>query len=132
MVHAARAELGAHPFCGGQTKVRNGKAQTVVEAENVLRLQVAVVDVERVAVLNCVEQLKEHILDELVIAEVSAIMENLSEEIAVRAVVHDNPSEMRVFDNAIKGHNAGMCRSELVKGDLADVQLPLASCVALC
>ena len=46
MIHATSAELGAHLVCGSQTKVSDGEAQTIVEAENVLRLQVAVINTE--------------------------------------------------------------------------------------
>lgn len=131
MIDTTSPEFRAHTFSGSQTKVRDGKAKTVLEAEDVLRLQVAVVDVQRMAVLNCIEQLKEDLPDKIVISEISSVMEDLREEVTVWTVVHDDPGILLIFDDAMKGHNARMCRGQLMKGDFADVQLPLASCIAL-
>ena len=68
MIHTASPELGAHPISGSQTKVRDGKAKAVVEAEDILWLQVAVINIEGMAVLHCVEQLKEHLSNQVVVA----------------------------------------------------------------
>lgn len=46
MIDAASAEFGAHPICGGQTKVCDGKAKTVLEAQDVLRLEIAMINIE--------------------------------------------------------------------------------------
>ena len=131
MVDAARTELCAHPVGSGQTKVCDSEPQTVIKAENILWLEIAVINTERVAILNRIEQLKEYLLDQLVIAQVSTMLEDLGEEIAIGAVVHDDPRVVIVFNNAVKSDDTGMRRCELMEGDFSDVQLPLAGCVAL-
>lgn len=131
MIHATCAELGAHLVCGSQTKVGDGESEAVVEAENVLRLQVAVIDIQRMAIVYCVEQLKENLPNQVVLTKISAVVQDLREEITVAAVVHDDPCVLLVFNDAMKGHNSWMCRGQLMKSDLTDVQLPLASCAPL-
>lgn len=63
MVDATSAELLAHFISGCEAKVRDGNAKAIIVAENVLRLQITVIDTETVAILNCIEQLKEHMFD---------------------------------------------------------------------
>ena len=59
MVDAACPELVAHAIGSSETEVGDGKAETVVEAENILGLQVAVCDTRVVAHLQCVHELDE-------------------------------------------------------------------------
>lgn len=47
-------ELLAYFVSGCEAKVGDGNAKAIVEAENVLRLQVAVINTEAMTVLNCV------------------------------------------------------------------------------
>ena len=127
VVHATSAELCAHFIGGSQTKVSDSQTKTVVKTEDVLRLQVAVIDIERMAIVNCIKQLEENFPDQVVLTEISAVMEDLRKEITIATVVHDDPSVLRVLDDAMQGHNTRVCRGQLMKSNLADVQLPLAS-----
>lgn len=57
MVYTPSAKFIAELVCGGKAKIGDGDAEAVIEAENILRLQVSVVDAERMAVFDCFEQL---------------------------------------------------------------------------
>ena len=131
MIHATSTELGAHLVCGSQTKVSDGETEAIVEAEDVLRLQVAVINIQRVAIVYCVEQLKENLPNEIIVSEILSVMEDLREKITVWTVVHNDPGVLLILDDAMKSHNTRMCGGQLMEGDFANVQLPLASCVAL-
>lgn len=91
MIDTAGAELGAHLLSGSQTKVCDRESQSIIEAEDVLRLQVAMINIERVAVLDCIKQLKKDLPDQIVLTEISAVMKDLRKEITVATVVHDDP-----------------------------------------
>ena len=101
MVDTTSSEFGAHPISGSQTKVRDGKTKTVVEAEDILRLQVAVIDIQGMAVLNRIEQLKENLPDEVVVSKVSPVVKDLCEQVAVGAIVHDDPCVVVVLDDTV-------------------------------
>lgn len=131
MVDAASAELVAKTLRGGEPEVRDRKAETVVEAEDVLGLEVAMINIQGVAVLNCVQQLKKDLLDESIIAQIASPVKDLSEKVAVRAVVHDDEGVLVVLDDAVKRDDVGVARRELVERDLTDVELALAGRAAL-
>ena len=101
MVDAACPELVAHAIGSSETEVGDGKAETVVEAEDILRLQVAVIDIQGMAVLNRIEQLKENLPDEVVVSKVSPVVKDLCEQVAVGAIVHDDPCVVVVLDNTV-------------------------------
>ena len=126
MVDTAGAELGAHALRSRKPKVGDREAQAVLKAEHVLGLQVAMINIERMAVLDRVEQLKKDILDEDVIAQITPLMQDLREEIAVGAIFHDDEGVLVVLDDAMKRHHVRVARCELVEGDLAHVKLALA------
>jgi len=100
--------------------------KAVVEAENVLWLQVSVVNTERVAVFHCVEQLEEDVLDESIVSEITATMQDLGEEIVVRCIVHDDVGMISLINDAMEGDHARVGRGELVECYFADVDLSLA------
>jgi hypothetical protein len=70
MVDTAGAKLLAEPVRCRKPEIGDGDAKTTIEAQNILRLQVAVIDTEAMALLNCVKQLQEHMLDKGVISQV--------------------------------------------------------------
>lgn len=131
MIHATSAEFGAHLVCGCQTKVSDGEPKSIVEAEDVFGLQVPMINIQRMAVFYRIKQLKENLPDQVILTKIPPIVQDLREEITVTTVIHDDPGVLVVFDDAMEGHNARMCRGQLMKSDFADMQLPLASCAPL-
>ena len=63
---AAASKVRAPFIARGKTEVREHNLRAVLQAEDVLRLNVAVVDAELVAVLDGVENLAKHALDEYI------------------------------------------------------------------
>jgi hypothetical protein len=126
VVDAPGAKFIAEPVGGSEAEIGDGDLKTVVEAENVLWLQVSVKNTERVAVFHCVEQLEEDVLDESVVPEIATTMQDLGEEIVVRCIVHDDVGVVALFDDTMEGDHARVGRGELVKCYFTDVDLSLA------
>ena len=53
-------------------------------------------------------------LDEGIVAQVPALVQNLGEQVVVWGVVHDNVCVIPVFDDAMEGDDRGMGGGELV------------------
>jgi hypothetical protein len=64
VVDATGAKFITELVSCSEAEVGDGDPKAIVEAEDVLWLQVSVVNTERVAVFHCVEQLEEDVLDE--------------------------------------------------------------------
>lgn len=131
VVYTTGAELCADSVSRSETEIRDRQTKTSVEAQDVLRLQVTVIDIQRMAVLDCVKQLQEYFLNKIVIAQITTMVEDLRKQVAVLAIVHNDIGVLWVLDDAVEGNNVGVRGGELVEGDLAHVQLALARSVAL-
>ena len=125
MVNATSAKFIAEPIGCSEAEVGDGDLKTVVEAENVLWLQISMKNTERVAVFNCIEQLEENVLDEDVVPKIATTMQDLGEEIVVRCIVHDDVGVVALVDDAMEGDHARVGRGELVECYFADVDLSL-------
>ena len=79
MVHAAGPELLTDFLSGSQPKIRDRKPQASVKAEHVLRLEITVVDAQRMAVIDRIEELEENVLDQVVPAKITSLLQNLAE-----------------------------------------------------
>lgn len=126
MIYAASAELVANFLSCSETKICNGHTEAIVEAKHVLGFQIPMINTQSVAIVNCVEQLKENILDESVVSKIATAMENLREQIVVWCVVHDDVGVVEVLHDAVEGDNARVSGCDLMQSDLADMNLPLS------
>jgi hypothetical protein len=126
VIHAACAKLFADFVRRCEAEICEGHPQPPVEAQHVLGLQVAVVNAEGVAILHCVQQLEEDMLDEDVVPEIAAIMEDLCEQITIAGVVHDDVRVVEVLYDPVEGDDVRMDRCELMEGDFTDVEVALA------
>jgi hypothetical protein len=84
------------------------------------------INTQRVAVVNCIEQLQEDVLDEFILAQVPALVEDLGEEVTILTIVHNDICEIFVLNNTMEGNDIGVGGGELVETDLAQVQLASA------
>ena len=123
MIDTARSKFLAELLGGGKAKVSDGDSVTAIKAEDVLWLQVPVVDAQRMAILNCIEELQKHMLDEGIVAQVPALVQNLGEQVVVWGVVHYNIGVIPVFDDAMEGDDRRMGRGELVQRNFANMEL---------
>ena len=126
MIHAASAKLVANFLSRSETKICDGHTEAIVEAKDVLGLQIPMINTQSMAIVNCVEQLKENILDEGVVSQIAAAMENLRKQIMIRCVIHDDISVVEVLHNAVECDNARVSGCDLMQSDLADMNLSLA------
>jgi hypothetical protein len=125
VVDATCTELVAELISRSETKICDGDPQSVIEAEDVLWLQISVVNTERMAIFHSFEQLEKDILDKSVIPKITTAMQDLSEQIMVRSVVHDDVGEVAFLHHAVKGDHTRMRRCELMQGNLSNVDLAL-------
>ena len=108
MVDAACAKLLTQLVSSREAKIGDGNAKAIVEAENILRLQVTVINTETVTILNCIEQLEEHILNQCVVPEIAAAMQYLCEQVMVRCVVQDNIGAVVILHDTVQSNDAGV------------------------
>ena len=84
------------------------------------------INTQRVAVFNRIEQLQEDILDEFILTKVPAPVEDLHEEITALVVVHNDIRKIFVLGDTKEGNDAGMSGGQLVEADLTQVQFASA------
>lgn len=118
MVNATRPKLVADAVGCGKPEVGYGESKTAIEAEDVLWLQISVKDTQRMTILDRIEKLEENVFDKTVVAEISPFVENLREEVATRAIVHNKEDVGSVVDNAVESYDVRVGGRELVEGDL--------------
>jgi hypothetical protein len=125
MIDAASAELGTDFVSSREAKVSDGDSQTTVEAKNVFRFEIAMIDAEVMAILDRIEYLEKNVPYEVVIGEIPALVEYLSKQITVFGEIHDNIGIWTLLENTMQSDNVGVLGGELVKENLAHVKLPL-------
>lgn len=125
MVHAASAEFIADLVRRSKAEIRDCDAKAAFEAENIFWLQISVVNSERVAVLDCIDELQEDIFDEVVLSKISAAVEDLCEQIVVRGIVHHDVGVISLLNDTMQGDYTRVGGGQLVQSDFADVDLPL-------
>jgi hypothetical protein len=82
-----------------------------------------VINTQRVAVFNRIEQLQEDVLDEFILAKVPALVEDLGEEVTILAIVHNDICEIFVLNDTMEGNDIWMGGGKFVETNLAQVQL---------
>ena len=125
MVDTTSTKLIAELIGCCKTKVRDSDPKTVIEAENVLRLQISVINSEGMAIFHSIEELKEDVLDEGIVPKIAAAMQDLSEEIMVGCVIHHDVGETAFLHNTMEGNHAWVRRCELMQGNFSYVDLAM-------
>ena len=77
MIDTASPELLADFVGRCEAEISDGDMETTVEAENILRFEIAMINTQRVTVLHCIEQLEKDPFDEIVVPEVAAVVKDL-------------------------------------------------------
>ena len=88
-----------------QVEAKAAKKAAAVEAEDVLRLQVAVVDPEVVARLDGIEDLEEDMLDKLVVLRIRVALDDRGEQIAAPAGIKDEVDVLLVLEGCVEGED---------------------------
>jgi hypothetical protein len=91
----------------------------LVEAHDVLGFQVSVEDTHLVTVLNALKELKEDVLDSVVLCQIPTLVEDLVKEVAGGGVFHDEVSEHLVLDRSVTLDNPGVSRHLQMEIELA-------------
>jgi hypothetical protein len=61
-----------------------------------------VVDAQRVAVIDRIEELEENVFDEVVLAKITTLLQNLAEQITIRTVIHNDEGAIFLFNDAME------------------------------
>jgi hypothetical protein len=89
-----------------------------------------VVDAQRVAVIDRIEELEENVFDEVVSAKITSLLQNLAKQITIRTVIHNDEGAIFLFNDTMERDNIRVNWCKLVKGDLLHVKTSLASGVS--
>ena len=60
------------------------------------------IDAQRVAVIDCVEELEENVFDEVVSAKITSLLQNLAEQITIRTIIHNDEGAIILFDDTME------------------------------
>lgn len=112
---------------GGQAKVGQQDVRARVGHQDVLRLEIAVVDPQAVAVLDGIQDLEECALDQGIITHVSALLGDVGKQVTLGAVLQDHIGAVLVVDNLQHGDDIGVGGGGIVELDLAGLELLLAA-----
>lgn len=110
---------------GGQSKIGKLTSHALVGDQNVLRLQIPVVDSDRVAIFNSIQDLKESTLSPLVIADEFALLGDVREQVTFWAVLNDDVGAVRSVHDLDQRNNVGVNAGLVVKLNLTLLKLVL-------
>lgn len=102
-----------------QAEVSQLDSVTMVGDQDVLRLQVPMVDSELVAVIDGIEDLKEDLLGELVIADILSTLCDVEEQVTFRAELENDEYTIDIVYNLVHGHHIAVGRCQIVKTNLS-------------
>ena len=60
------------------------------------------VDAQRVTVIDRIEKLEENVFDEVVLAKITSLLQNLAEQITIRTVIHHDESAIVLFNDTME------------------------------
>lgn len=126
MIYTSSTELDARCFRGGQSKVTDGNAIPIVEAEDVFGLEVAVVDAHLVKVVDPIQELQKDHLDGMVVSQVIALVQDLVEQVLGPRILHDKVHELVILKDLVEVDDMGMARDVIVEGCFSNVSVPSA------
>jgi len=61
-----------------------------------------VVDAQRVAVIDRIEELEENVFDEVVSAKITSLLQNLAEQITIRTEIHNDECAIFLFNDTME------------------------------
>ena len=111
---------------GGESKVGKLAGHSIVSDENILRLQVPVVDSNRVAIFDGIQNLEKSAFGHGIITHVLALLGDVGEEVALWAVFNDNVCAVGRIHDLDKRDHVGMGAGLVVQLDLPLLELSLA------
>ena len=111
----AATEIGSDGFLGSKTKVRELHGPTLIGDQNVLGLQIPVVDPDGMAVLYSIQDLKEGLLDQVVVPNVIPTFRDAGEQVTLGTVLqHDKGAVLRIHD-LDQGNHIGMLAGQMME-----------------
>jgi hypothetical protein len=64
-----------------------------------------VVDAQRVAVIDRIEELEENVFDEVVSAKITSLLQDLAKEITIRTVIHNDEGAIFLLNDTMERDN---------------------------
>jgi len=111
----------------GEAKVGKLDGLSVVRNKDVLRLQVPVVDSERVAVFNGIQYLQENSLGKIVVPDILTTFSDVEKQVTLRAIFQNDIDAVRVVNNLEHRDHVGVGRGQIVQTDLPVLESNLSA-----
>lgn len=92
---------------------------SVIGDENIFRLQIPMIDSYGMAILNSIQELEKGVLGQSIITHEMALFGDVGEEIAFRAILHDNIRAFWAIQNPFQGNHVGMLAGLVMKSNLS-------------
>jgi len=112
------AEVVGVAVSGRQSEIGELDFQSPAANQHILRLQIPVVDAQRMAVLDGIQELEENSSRQFIVANKVAALGDVGEEVTFRAVFHDDERAIRGLDDLHQGDDIGVCARLEVECDL--------------
>lgn len=109
-----------------KSKISELASHALVSDEDILWLQVPVVDSNRMAVLHGIQDLEEGALDQILVANVLALLSDVREQVTFWAVLHYNISAIRSIHDLDERDYIWVCTRLVVELDFSLLELPLS------
>lgn len=97
----------------------------MVSHQDILRFEIPVVDSNRVAIHNSIENLEESLLGEEIITNKVASFSDAGKQIAFRTEFNDHEGTVNRIHYANQRHDIGMTACQMVKSDLSLLEFAL-------
>jgi hypothetical protein len=108
VINATSTKLLAEPICRGKAEIGDSDSKAAVEAEDVLGFEVPMIYSQRMAIFDGVEKLKEYMFNQVILTEVTAMVQYLRKEVSIGSVVHDEVGVAMLLHNPVEGDNIRM------------------------
>lgn len=119
-------EIRSDGIHGSQAKVGQLDRPTLIRHQDVLRLQIPMVDSERMAEIDGIQDLNEYALHQGVIPDEVAFVGDTGEQIPLRTELDDHIDAVSRIHDRFEGHDVRMLTGHVVQFDFALLVFELA------
>lgn len=116
-----------HEIHRGQTKVGEEYLGSAFGNQDILRLEIAMVDTQSMAVLHGIQDLEKDAANEGLVTYIPTLFRNVGEEVPFGTVLQDYVGAVWVVDNLEHRHHVGMCGCRVMEADFALLKVLLAT-----
>ena len=121
----AAAEFGCDGFGSGQSKITELDVPTMVRDQDVLRLQIPMVDADGMTKGDSVQDLKESMLCQVIVANEAVPLGNVGEQVAIWAVLDHHECAVRTVQDFHQLEHIGVLARVVMQLDFPSLEFAL-------